>query len=226
MVFSRLFLLALLCFSFSIQSIGQPSTKSDTIYLTITVDSAYQMIQANYNNPEFMILDVRTPSEYSPSHIENAYNYNYFSSTFSSDLDTLDKNKKYLIYCSSGSRSYQSFLIMQDLSFRELYNMQGGLNSWTSSGYPTTDEIPTEINYISDKNVKIYPNPFVEYFTIDGLKSSPTEITISDISGKKILTRKTDEYPCTIKTAHMDNGVYVISIKTSSTSIYKKLIKK
>ena len=56
------------------------------------VEEAYNLIQDNENNPDFVILDVRTPGEFSSGHIEDAVNMDYFSESFRDDLDELDKN--------------------------------------------------------------------------------------------------------------------------------------
>jgi len=63
------------------------------------VKDAYTLIQKNKGNPDFVILDVRTPAEFADEHIENAINLDYYSETFRDDLNKLDKTKTYLIYC-------------------------------------------------------------------------------------------------------------------------------
>ncbi len=104
----------------------------------ITPEEAYILIQENKDNPNFVILDVRTPEEFLGEHIENAVNLDYYSDIFRNDLDKLDKNKTYLIYCRSGSRGKNALNIMKELDFREVYNMSGGIIKWKSEGLPTT----------------------------------------------------------------------------------------
>ena len=104
----------------------------------ITPEEAYILIQENKDNPNFVILDVRTPEEFLGECIENAVNLDYYSDTFKNDLDKLDKNKTYLIYCRSGRRSENALNIMKELDFREVYNMSGGIIKWKSEGLPTT----------------------------------------------------------------------------------------
>ena len=41
----------------------------------ISVEECYTLIQENQENPDFIILDVRTPSEYASGYIENAVNF-------------------------------------------------------------------------------------------------------------------------------------------------------
>jgi len=117
------------------------TTKSETqiqIIENITPEEAYILIQENKDNSNFVILDVRTPEEFLGEYIENAVNLDYYSDTFRNDLDKLDKNKTYLIYCRSGRRSENALNIMKELDFREVYNMLGGIIKWKSEGLPTT----------------------------------------------------------------------------------------
>jgi len=103
----------------------------------ITPQEAFTLIQNNQDNPDFVIIDVRTPEEFGMQHIENATNINFYSETFRDTLNTLDKNKTYLIYCRSGNRSGRALDIMAELNFKEVYNILGGINQWTREGLPT-----------------------------------------------------------------------------------------
>ena len=103
----------------------------------ITPQEAFTLIQNNQNNPDFVIIDVRTPGEFAEEHIENATNIDFYSEAFRDMLNTLDKNKTYLIYCRSGARSGSALDIMAELNFREVYNILGGINQWKAEGFPT-----------------------------------------------------------------------------------------
>jgi len=103
----------------------------------ITPQEAFTLIQSNQNNPDFVIIDVRTLREFAEEHIENATNIDFYSETFRDMLNALDKNKTYLIYCAVGGRSGSALDIMAELNFREVYNMLGGINQWKAEGLPT-----------------------------------------------------------------------------------------
>ena len=103
----------------------------------ITPQEAFTLIQDNQNNPNFVIIDVRTPNEFAEEHIENAINIDYRSETFQDELNKLDKDKTYLIYCRIGGRSGNALDIIAELNFREAYNMSGGINQWKAKGLPT-----------------------------------------------------------------------------------------
>jgi len=98
----------------------------------ITPQEAFTLIQNNQNNPDFVILDVRTAEEVADGHIENAINIDFYSEAFRDELNKLDKNKTYLIYCRS------ALDIMTELNFKKVYNILGGINQWKAEGLSTT----------------------------------------------------------------------------------------
>ena len=103
----------------------------------ITVEQAFALLQENSDNPDFVLLDVRTPAEFEVERIESAIMLDYYSENFREALDELDKSKTYLIYCRSGRRTGETLQMMKELGFDEVYNMLGGINSWKSKGFPT-----------------------------------------------------------------------------------------
>jgi len=114
--------------------IGTKTTTKD-----ITPQEAFTLIQKNQNNPDFVIIDVRTPEEFGGEHIEQAININFYSETFRDTLNALDKNKTYLIYCQVGGRSSSALDIMAELNFKKVYNILGGINQWKAEGLSTVE---------------------------------------------------------------------------------------
>ena len=102
----------------------------------IGVQEAFELIQRNQGNTDFIIIDVRTPQEFNEGYIENAVNIDFYSETFKEDLDKLDKNKTYFIYCRSGNRSGRAMPIMKELGFKEVYNLSAGIKDWIAEGLP------------------------------------------------------------------------------------------
>ncbi|MBI4283359.1 MAG: rhodanese-like domain-containing protein [Chloroflexi bacterium] len=103
----------------------------------VSPQEASTLLQNNQNNPDFTIIDVRTPSEFAGGHIADAVNIDYYSATFRSDIDKLDKSKTYLIYCHSGGRSGNTLKIMEELNFNKVYNLLGGIIAWEAARLPT-----------------------------------------------------------------------------------------
>ena len=125
-------------FSFACQSGNSEAT--DQINQDILVKDAFQMIEANQTNESFVILDTRTPGEYNRSHIQNSFFVDFSSPSFKTEIEKLDRNKKYLIYCHSGGRSKTTLNMMKKLGFKEAYNMIGGIIAWSKSGYQLVTE--------------------------------------------------------------------------------------
>ena len=106
----------------------------------VTVIEADVLITNNSGNQNFVILDIRTLEEYNSEHIEDSVMIDYYSSTFSDDLNKLDKNATYLIYCRTGRRTGLALDIMKGLGFIEVYNMLGGITQWKAEGFPVVQE--------------------------------------------------------------------------------------
>ncbi len=105
------------------------------IFKDITPQEFSQIIKDNINNPEFVLWDVRTPVEFQSSHLEGAENVDY-QHNFKAEIQTMDKEKKYLLYCKSGIRSANAMQVMRHFGFNEVYNMLGGITYWIDEGLP------------------------------------------------------------------------------------------
>ena len=117
-----------------------PAQETPTqIIENITPQEAFTLIQDNKDNPSFVILDVRTLQEFADGYVEGAINIDFSSATFGDELDALDKEKTYLIYCRSGNRSGQALGMMEELGFQEVYNLSGGISAWQDAGLPTVE---------------------------------------------------------------------------------------
>ncbi|MBN2161152.1 MAG: rhodanese-like domain-containing protein [Spirochaetes bacterium] len=100
----------------------------------ISPDEAEKLIRANAGSRDFVILDIRTPGEYRDGHIPGAALLDYYSLSFRSSLEALDKNRTYFVYCRSDNRTGRALKIMGDLGFTRVYELRGGIQAWLSSG--------------------------------------------------------------------------------------------
>ena len=91
----------------------------------------------NQQLSENIILDVRTKEECSESKIPGSLNIDYYSENFKDNLDSLDKNLNYYIYCRSGNRSGKTVIILRDKGFKNVYNLEGGILAWKKENYIT-----------------------------------------------------------------------------------------
>lgn len=111
-------------------------TPTEPIIKNVSPAEAHMLIQNNRDNPDFAILDVRTPAEYADGFIEGAFNIDVNSPTFREDVGKLEKNKTYLVYCRSGNRSATASGILEELGFNDIFNMTGGILDWEGAGFP------------------------------------------------------------------------------------------
>ncbi|UCD32961.1 MAG: rhodanese-like domain-containing protein [Desulfobacterales bacterium] len=97
---------------------------------------AWEMISNNRKGKNLVIIDISTPQEYRVLHLEGAINVNLLSRFFKTRLDTMDKNRTYLVYCKVGGRSKIAQKLMQQLGFQKVYNIVGGTLLWEEEGLP------------------------------------------------------------------------------------------
>jgi len=102
----------------------------------INVAEADALIQANAGNPDFIIIDVRTPEEFAAGHLENAVLVDYRAGNFNEEIGKFDRSKEYLIYCRTGNRSSGARDIMKEMGFLNINHMDGGITAWLAEGLP------------------------------------------------------------------------------------------
>lgn len=90
----------------------------------VNYDEFWDFVKEN----DAVILDVRTSKEFSGGAIEGAININV--DELRANLENLDKNKVYAIYCQVGLRGYLANRIMKNNGFKAV-NLNGGYNLWS-----------------------------------------------------------------------------------------------
>jgi thioredoxin 1 len=98
-----------------------------------------------------IVLDVRSPQEYSRGHIANSTLINISDRDFTNKVTMLQKDKPIYVYCLSGSRSRAAADYLSKNGFSQVYNLQHGLMEWQSNNLPL-EQIAT----IAVSNSKIY----------------------------------------------------------------------
>lgn len=89
------------------------------------------------NKNEVILIDVRTALEYKKAHIDKAINIPLSQlSAKIYQLPGLGK-KKIVLQCKSGIRSMIGCQTLNNGRFQySLWNLEGGIHSWSSSGFP------------------------------------------------------------------------------------------
>ena len=102
----------------------------------ITAEESDSLYIANRGNPDFVVVDVRTPEEWSRARIEGSINIDQMADTFPDEIDKLDKTRLYLIYCTDAKRSVEALALMKQKGFKTVYEIEGGVIAWALAGYP------------------------------------------------------------------------------------------
>ena len=84
-----------------------------------------------FSEKNAIIIDVRTPKEFEISSIPNSINIDFYNpQNFMQEIEKLDKNSSYYVYCRTGIRSANSCQLMSELGFKNVYNLVGGIVEW------------------------------------------------------------------------------------------------
>ena len=83
-----------------------------------------------------ILLDVRTPKEYAAGHLKGAQLVNIFDDNFGEQIAKLDSSKTVYVYCASGGRSGEAQEIMLKSGFKNVVNLEGGIEAWKKAGLP------------------------------------------------------------------------------------------
>ncbi len=109
----------------------------------VTAEDFLRMLNEHLDNPEVVILDIRTQDEFDTYHIKNAILIDFYQDTFREEINALDKNKTYLIYCRTGRRTgtadNNARDLMLQLGFPKVYNLLGGIHALVK--IPEADDI-------------------------------------------------------------------------------------
>ncbi len=122
-------------------SIGCDSSKPeldeahDNVNEAVNHVDAIAASQLLSSKPELVVLDVRTPEEYAAGHIPGkGVNLDFKAADFKTKAAGLDRETPYLVHCQSGGRSTSSLAVLQELGFKQLYHLDGGMSAWQEAG--------------------------------------------------------------------------------------------
>ncbi len=81
-----------------------------------------------------IILDVRTQREFDYGHLEGAIIIDIYQKSFREEINKLDRNTKYFVYCRTGIRSRSAVNFMMQSGFKSVCDVQGGINYLSRAG--------------------------------------------------------------------------------------------
>ncbi len=110
---------------------------SGSVTQTIELVSPSKAAEVIADQPDgLVVLDIRTPEEFNEARLADAIMVDYYAADFADQLDQLDKDVPYVLYCRTGNRSSDAVKRMKELGFTEVYEIDGGIVNWYEQGYP------------------------------------------------------------------------------------------
>lgn len=153
-------------------------------YDNLDVIEANQFIDMN---KDIILIDVRTQSEYESIHIPNSISIPLDQLVASlhteQKVKDLDEDSCIFVYCKEGSRSVQVSDILVEYGYKNVINIEGGLDAWVKAGLevisPTDEQSDNNANKIEHNNDK--PDQDTEISTSSVETLGVTQVSLSSI---------------------------------------------
>ncbi len=93
----------------------------------VTADEVKTNIQYNSDKKN----EIQSKEDFKKSHLINAEDL-LANNNIREGLDKLNKNSPIAIYFTSADNSHEAALILQDIGFKQIYILNGGIKKWAS----------------------------------------------------------------------------------------------
>jgi rhodanese-related sulfurtransferase len=106
-------------------------------------------LAAELGDPFLLLVDVREPDESQYGTIPGAVLVPRGMLEFHADHGTphhvegFERGRRVIVYCSAGSRSALAVRSLQELGYRDVAHLDGGINAWIAEGRPMTGPTPS-----------------------------------------------------------------------------------
>ena len=118
-------------FCFFLLLVVWPAYAESAVTSNLTPKESFDLVG---QRSDLFLLDVRTHGEYQQTRLEGARLIPI--DQFVKRLNEVPKDRPILVYCAVGSRSAQVVSYLARQGYPEVYNMYGGIYSWSQNGYP------------------------------------------------------------------------------------------
>jgi thioredoxin 1 len=157
------------------------------------------------DTPGAVLLDVRTAKEVSRSYIEGAVFLDFHDTAFKKMLATLSPEKSVFVYCAIGVRSHDAAVMLQEMGFKEVYDLKGGIINWKLAGLPVVKGKDYDARMGLSKNeflegIKNKPLVLVDFFAP---WCAPCQVMVPALDSMKITLKDT----ATIVTINADDNL-------------------
>jgi len=111
---------------------GEPTADG---YQNAPISHVHEHVTMGKASPiPFMLLDVRTPEEYTEGHIQGAVLIPV--QVLGERLAEVPKDKQVYVYCHSGRRSAMASKLLAENGNTRIENVVGGITAWKDAGFP------------------------------------------------------------------------------------------
>jgi phage shock protein E len=101
----------------------------------VSVAASPYLIERVKNN-DWMLIDVRAPSDFADGHIPGAINMPHENiNDYLTELEG-HKDKPIIIYCQSGTQAKLAMKFLKDLDFSEVMHLEDDMLGWNASQMP------------------------------------------------------------------------------------------
>jgi rhodanese-related sulfurtransferase len=121
----------------STQQSGNTASAGETLAVVeVNYISADELNAKVTKGEAIIILDVRSEDSFKLKHIKNAVNIPYID--LEGRTGELDGSKEIIVYCSNSDcgLSVNAFNLLKNAGFKNVYALEGGIESWQYNGYP------------------------------------------------------------------------------------------
>jgi len=109
-------------------------TATTTVVTNVSPEDFKKLSIADKNG---IIIDLRTNDELkNKGFIKGAIQLDWLAKDNEAQVEKLDKNKTYYIYCAAGGRSGECAEFMEKHKFKKVFNLEKGFSSWAAKGLP------------------------------------------------------------------------------------------
>ena len=112
-----------------VSQIAQPCPVPRWLQLKATLNNLQfrEFFEQATTDANAAILDVRTKEEFLTGSLPGAININYLSIHLADELEALQKDKTYYVFCGTSRRSIRICIILKNAGFKQIFNLDTGL---------------------------------------------------------------------------------------------------
>jgi phage shock protein E len=102
----------------------------------VLVDPQTVVERLAWGDRSMLLLDVRTPAEYSEGHLPGAVNIPH--TELAARIGELSdaRSRDIVVYCRSGNRTTQALKVLGDAGFQRLFHLKGDFQGWSGQDRP------------------------------------------------------------------------------------------